>query len=200
MKKLILLIIAFFPTYLFVSAQGSLFYNPYGFNQFNMKKQGFSVQTGTSASFGNNMGISTSYISPSYSFSPLNNLKLDIGMTFSSSSLFGNQAQPLVGFQSAGIPNTGYSYRSGLYYAAASYQLNPKLVLKGAGYIERNNFTPLMNSQAFSNKKSQGMMLGFDYSFNENFHFGAEIHIRDKNSPDMLFNNPYTTPWGLQAY
>lgn len=200
MKKLILLILALFPAYFFVSAQGSLFYKPYGYNQYSTMKQGFSLQTGTSASFGNNIGMSMSYISPSYSFSPLKNLKLDIGMTFSSSSFFGNHAQPLVGFQSSGLQNPGNSYRSGLFYAAASYQLNPKLVIKGAGYMERNNFTPIMNSQAFSNKKSQGMMLGFDYSFNENFHFGAEIHIRDNNSPNMLFNNPYATPWGLQPY
>lgn len=182
-----------------ISAQNSGLFNTQGMG-LSQLKPGFSVQTGTSAAFGAGAGMNSTFIAPSYSFSPAAKWKLNMGVVFSSSHLFNTSTSSPV-MRSSEFPmgfNNGF--QSGMFYLSGTYQYSPKLLLKGAGYFERDNFQAAMNPQAFQNNRQQGMMLGMQYSFSENFHFGAEIHIRDGNRPMNMFSQPfgqsYPSLWG----
>ncbi len=83
-------------------------------------------------------------------------------------------------------------------YAVGAYQVNPRLNLIGATWMERTaneaDFTPV-NPYAF-NHNPRGMMLGFDYRVSENLRFGAEVNFSSGFNPysPLHFNqSPFGT-------
>ncbi len=139
-------------------------------------------------------------VSPQMNWNMSENFRLQVGTVFTSARMSGasgffpyHQQNPGGEFVSGG----GQMFSSTL-YAAGSYQVNPRLSILGAGWVERSHMDmpdgiPL-NPYAMQ-QTPHGMMLGFDYKVSENFRFGAEINMSRGHSP-FSPGGFYSTPFG----
>lgn len=135
-----------------------------------------------------------SYSMFNQSFAPFLEFKPDQKWTFSFGTLLSNtnvsgsyalQPSARAQAQSQGMFSTTL-------WASGAYQVNPRLTLTGASWLERNNLNTAdmpMGPYALSNN-SRGMMLGMDYRISEKFRFGAEINVSSGYNPFHPFN-PY---------
>jgi hypothetical protein len=74
----------------------------------------------------------------------------------------------------------------GTVFAAGAYQVNPRLTLVGAGWMQHSELPGWeMNHQAFD-LQSRGMMFGFDYQINDHIRFGAELNLSTGYNPFMV--------------
>jgi len=155
---------------------------------------GASVMTG----FGSGSIFSQS-VAPHFLFNPSQRLNLVVGSVFSGGQMSGHLGMPIFkeGLAFGQFTTSPQNIFSATFYAVGTYQVNERLTISGAGWVERNNvqmFQPQMNPQAF-NLNPRGAMVGFDYRISPSFSFGAQISVRQG------FNslNPFLMPSGLQG-
>lgn len=147
----------------------------------------FGMQMGTSFATGfGGAGFFSQSFAPHLQFRPGQNLAITVGTVFSTGSFAGGN--PFVGAQGEMMPDRMFS---NTIYALGAYQLNPRVVITGGAWTERNNlnqmmFQPEMNPQAF-NRNAHGMMIGVDYRITENFSFGAEVRMSQGGG----YHNPF---------
>jgi len=157
-----------------------------------------NLQVGTSftTGFGSD-SFFTHSIAPSINWQASDQLTVQAGTMFSSSSFSGQQQSIL--FQGAESGNEYDLFQDNLFssrtYAFGYYEMNENLTLMGGGYIESSNanINTQMNPQAF-NFDAKGMMMGFDYKINDNMSIGAEFNFRSGYSPYSSRFNPYSSP------
>ena len=158
-------------------------------------KTDFGLQLGTSFSTGfAGSSLFSQSIAPHFQFNPSQRFSLVLGTVFSSGQLTGSGGFSPFGYTPFGeSPAAHQRLFSTTVYAMGAYQLNPRLTITGAGWVERNNFNmaqPQMNPQAF-NFGPRGMMVGFDYRIIENLSFGAQVRMTQGYNHFNSFNSPF---------
>ena len=161
----------------------------------NKPKTDFGLQLGTSFSTGfAGSSLFSQSIAPHFQFNPTQRFSLVLGTVFSSGQLTGSGGFSPFGFTPFGeSPAAHQQLFSTTVYAMGAYQLNPRLTITGASWVERNNFNmaqPQMNSQAF-NFGPRGMMVGFDYRITENLSFGAQVRMSQGYNQFNQFHSPF---------
>ncbi len=168
-------------------------------NESNLLNKGEYSFMDRSPLFGMTMGSSfttgfagsslfTQSVAPHLTLRPGQNFSLVVGSVFSTGSFGGSS--PVGMYSGAGAPDRMFSTTV---YALGAYQVNPRLVITGGAWTERNNmdqmmFGPQMNPQAFD-MNPRGMMMGMEYRITENLRFGAEVSVSQGYNPF----NPYNT-------
>ncbi len=193
MKTKIFLSLALMLTFGFVSAQFSqhtqsgLLSDNYSIYS---QKPVFGLQLGSSFSTGFGGGFFSHSVSPHLTFHPGRNFSFMVGSQLSTGSLSGSSS-PIFGSTNQG------RLHSATVYALGAYRMNPRLVVSGGVWTERNNmpafFTPQINPQAF-NRTIGGMMVGFDYKINKKFSIGAQMNVSHGSNPFMpMQTNPFNS-------
>lgn len=176
-------------------AQESSVFNTQSEPLLNKPKTDFGLQLGTSFSTGfAGSSLFSQSIAPHFQFNPTQRFSLVLGTVFSSGQLTGSGGFSPFGFTPFGeSPAAHQQLFSTTVYAMGAYQLNPRLTITGASWVERNNFNmaqPQMNSQAF-NFGPRGMMVGFDYRITENLSFGAQVRMSQGYNQFNQFHSPF---------
>lgn len=150
----------------------------------------FGLELGSSFATGfGGASMFTQSIAPHVQFRPGQNFALTVGTVFSTANMSG-------GFSGSPVMQSGDRFMSTTVYALGAYQLNPRVVITGGAWTERNNLNLMndqMNPQAFD-MNAKGMMLGIDYKVTENFRFGAEINVSHGGNPFNMYNQGGFTP------
>ncbi len=187
----IYLLLAFFFGSFTVGAQDASRSDLFGNEKEFRPAYDLSFTAGTSfSSFSGAGGMFTQRIAPRLNLDLGKDFHMEIGTVFSSSRISG---MPLAIAPAAGVNQSGAMFQqadahlfSSTIYAIGTYQLNPRLSIHGATWVERNNLDmrdmPVMNPYAVR-QNPKGMMLGFDYQVTENFRFGAEVNVSAGHNP-----------------
>jgi len=147
----------------------------------------FGMQMGTQYMTGmGGAGLFSQSFAPYLQFKPGQNFSVVAGSILSTSSFSGSS--PFLSTSAA--PDRLFSTTV---YALGAYQVNPRLIVTGGAWGERNNMNqlfmgPQMNPQAFD-LSAGGMMLGMDYKITENLRFGAEINLSRGQNPFNPYGN-----------
>ncbi len=165
---------------------------------------GFSLQMGSSfTTMGQGGGLYTYGLTPAFGWTLGERCHLVAGSMLSTTHMPGAMSLFSAGSLSEADGGPYHSSRSAMnryaVFAVGTYQLNDRLQLTGGSWVERNHFqTGTMNPQLVS-FQSQGMMLGFGYSFNDRFSFGAEIQMTTGSGLYPQMFSPYAPFHGLTA-
>ena len=151
------------------------------------------------ATAGSGGHLFTQSIAPRMNWDMSQDFRLSVGTVFSSTRLNGMPAFfPHQGQSAAFEQVQGGRMFSSTLYAVGSYQVNPRLSILGAGWVERSHFDMAeglpLNPYA-SQYSPHGMMLGFDYKVSENFRFGAEVNVSRGHNP-FSSQGYYHSPFG----
>ncbi len=121
----------------------------------NKKKITYGLEVGTA--FSSNGGT-YSYVSPFILFPVTNKFTIDVGMRMSTGSMFYGYTPYLTENNAL----FGNNLRQNTFYVRGRYSVNPRLVIFGTGYYQKNFlFTDSeMSNQNFDTKS---MSLGFEY-------------------------------------
>ncbi len=161
----------------------------------------FSLQFGSSFTTAGSAGNFFRHsIAPQINWGLGRNFHLEVGTIFSTTRTDLMQGTfPFAPHMAGGeqmYAGQGGSLFSSTAYAVGTYQVNPRLSLVGATWIERSEYdmkdSP-MNPYAFQ-QNPRGMMLGFDYRVSENLRFGAEVNFSsgfDPYSPLHFNRSPF---------
>ncbi len=146
----------------------------------------FALNAGSS--FGMS-GVFSHQLSPSLHWDLSEWFQLEVGTVFSVSRwnqmphLFPYSPQLPGGEQM--LSNGGGQLQGTTVYAFGSYQVSPRLSLRGGSWMERLDMDPgiqSMNQMAFENNP-RGILFGFDYHISERIRFGADISLSSGASP-----------------
>ncbi len=165
---------------------------------------GFSLQMGSSfTTMGHGSGLYTYGLTPAFGWTIGERFHLVAGSMLSTTHMPGNMslfsARSLSEADGAPYHSSRNAMNRYAVFAVGTYQLNDRLQLTGGSWVERNHFQAgTMNPQLVS-FQSQGMMLGFGYSFNDRFSFGAEIQMTTGSGLYPHVVSPYTPFHGLTA-
>lgn len=162
----------------------------------------FGVQIGTSFSTGFSGGMqSTQFVAPNLQWSISPRLHIIAGGIFATGQFSGVSSFSPMGLNQDMTPIPSQPFAATA-YAAGAYQVNDRLTILGAGWMERSNmqhFGMQMNPQAI-NPMNRGMMVGFNYRITDNLHFGAQVSTQSGFSPfQRMHHHGGFNPWGNNA-
>jgi hypothetical protein len=147
----------------------------------------FGMSIGSSFATGFGGSLFTHSIAPHLRFDPAKNFSFVVGSVISSSNL--GASSPFTGYGGQIMPDR---FLSTTVYALGAYSVNPRLIVTGGTWVERNNFNLMqnqMNPQAL-NLNAGGMMMGMEYRITDNLRFGAEINVSRGQNPFNPYYNP----------
>lgn len=152
------------------------------------------LQLGTMYSTGfQGSGVFTHAVAPTLNWDISRRFNLQIGTILSSSFMNGNNAffpfsPHMAGGEAMHTLSSQRSFGATL-YAAGAYQVNPRLTLIGAAWMDRHQMPAMTMNPMAINTNYQGANFGFDYRVTENFSFGAQLNVSSGYNPYNRLNN-----------
>lgn len=145
---------------------------------------------GVQGAFASNFSGQTAFtqsLAPALNWDVSKRFSLEVGTILSSTRLNGpNPLFPYTPHMSGGEAFSGLpatSLLSTQVYAVGAYQVNPRLTLVGAGWMEQHQPAGAAMNPAATALNPRGMHLGFDYQVNERFSLGAGFLMSEGMNP-----------------